>query len=66
MSSMFPPKQIDDPFGAVVSKAGLKQLRCAETEKCAASVLSCVCVLLCLSVRACDCVRVCVCVCCCA
>ena len=33
MSSIFPPKDIDNPFGAVVSAAGLKQLRCAETEK---------------------------------
>ena len=33
MSSIFPPKEISDPFGAVVSAAGMKQLRCAETEK---------------------------------
>ncbi|MDD4616551.1 MAG: 2,3-bisphosphoglycerate-independent phosphoglycerate mutase [Alphaproteobacteria bacterium] len=33
MTSLFPPKQIDDTLGEVVSKAGLKQLRVAETEK---------------------------------
>ena len=33
MSSIFPPKEIEQPFGAVVSEAGMKQLRCAETEK---------------------------------
>lgn len=33
MSSIFPPKVIDEPFGVVVANAGMKQLRCAETEK---------------------------------
>lgn len=31
--AMFPPQSLDNIFGQVVSEAGLKQLRCAETEK---------------------------------
>jgi 2,3-bisphosphoglycerate-independent phosphoglycerate mutase len=30
---LFPPEELEDTFGEVVSKAGLKQLRIAETEK---------------------------------
>ncbi|HVY13473.1 MAG TPA: 2,3-bisphosphoglycerate-independent phosphoglycerate mutase [Alphaproteobacteria bacterium] len=33
MATMFPPKNIEQTLGEVVSKAGLKQLRIAETEK---------------------------------
>jgi len=33
MTALFPPKQIDNSLGEIVSKAGLKQLRIAETEK---------------------------------
>lgn len=33
MSTLFPPKQISNSLGELVSKAGLKQLRIAETEK---------------------------------
>ncbi len=33
MPALFPPKAIDNGLGAVVSAAGLKQLRIAETEK---------------------------------
>ena len=33
MSVMFPPKDIQKPLGEVVSNAGMKQLRAAETEK---------------------------------
>jgi len=33
MSALFPPKQIENGFGEVISRAGLKQLRIAETEK---------------------------------
>ncbi len=31
--TLFPPEQLDDTFGEIVSKAGLTQLRIAETEK---------------------------------
>ena len=33
MTSVFPPKDITNSLGEVVSKAGLTQLRAAETEK---------------------------------
>ncbi|MDR3424955.1 MAG: 2,3-bisphosphoglycerate-independent phosphoglycerate mutase [Alphaproteobacteria bacterium] len=33
MAALFPPKKIEDSLGEVVAKAGLKQLRIAETEK---------------------------------
>ena len=33
LATLFPPEQLDDTFGEVVSKAGLSQLRIAETEK---------------------------------
>lgn len=33
MTALFPPKKIDNGLGEVVAKAGLKQLRIAETEK---------------------------------
>ena len=33
MSAIFPPKDIRLPLGEVVSRAGLTQLRTAETEK---------------------------------
>ncbi|MFA4994958.1 MAG: 2,3-bisphosphoglycerate-independent phosphoglycerate mutase [Bdellovibrionales bacterium] len=33
VSALFPPKQIENGLGEIVSKAGLKQLRIAETEK---------------------------------
>ena len=33
LSTMFPPQEPDETFGQVVSEAGLKQLRIAETEK---------------------------------
>ncbi|QQR69463.1 MAG: 2,3-bisphosphoglycerate-independent phosphoglycerate mutase [Alphaproteobacteria bacterium] len=33
LPALFPPKQIEDSLGEVVSKAGLRQLRLAETEK---------------------------------
>jgi 2,3-bisphosphoglycerate-independent phosphoglycerate mutase len=33
MTALFPPKQIEKALGEVVSEAGLKQLRIAETEK---------------------------------
>lgn len=33
MSALFPPKIINDTLGEIVSKAGMKQLRIAETEK---------------------------------
>nr|MDP9196648.1 2,3-bisphosphoglycerate-independent phosphoglycerate mutase [Pseudomonadota bacterium] len=33
MSALFPPKDIRDSLGEVISRAGLKQLRIAETEK---------------------------------
>ncbi len=33
MAALFPPKSIVDSLGEIVSKAGLKQLRIAETEK---------------------------------
>ncbi|NDE91345.1 MAG: 2,3-bisphosphoglycerate-independent phosphoglycerate mutase [Alphaproteobacteria bacterium] len=33
MSALFPPKIIENTLGEIVSKAGLKQLRIAETEK---------------------------------
>jgi 2,3-bisphosphoglycerate-independent phosphoglycerate mutase len=33
MSALFPPKEIKNGLGEIVSKAGLKQLRIAETEK---------------------------------
>lgn len=33
MSAIFPPRVLDDGYGAVVARAGLAQLRIAETEK---------------------------------
>ncbi|MBI3420136.1 MAG: 2,3-bisphosphoglycerate-independent phosphoglycerate mutase [Proteobacteria bacterium] len=33
MTTMFPPKKIEQTLGEIVSKAGMKQLRIAETEK---------------------------------
>ena len=33
LGALFPPENLDDTFGEVVSKAGLTQLRIAETEK---------------------------------
>ncbi|HEU0117270.1 MAG TPA: 2,3-bisphosphoglycerate-independent phosphoglycerate mutase [Alphaproteobacteria bacterium] len=33
MTAMFPPKQIESGMGELISKAGMKQLRIAETEK---------------------------------
>src|SRR5271163_1015226 len=33
LAALFPPENLDDTFGEVVSKAGLTQLRIAETEK---------------------------------
>jgi 2,3-bisphosphoglycerate-independent phosphoglycerate mutase len=33
LATLFPPEQLDDTFGEIVSKAGLTQLRIAETEK---------------------------------
>jgi 2,3-bisphosphoglycerate-independent phosphoglycerate mutase len=33
LATLFPPEKLDDTFGEVVSKAGLTQLRIAETEK---------------------------------
>ena len=33
ISTMFPPEKVEDSLGEVVSRAGLKQLRIAETEK---------------------------------
>lgn len=33
LAAIFPPKNINDSLGEIVSKAGLKQLRIAETEK---------------------------------
>ncbi len=33
LTAMFPPQQADNTLGEVISKAGLKQLRIAETEK---------------------------------
>src|SRR5260370_6359475 len=33
MTALFPPEDLKDTFGEVVSKAGLTQLRIAETEK---------------------------------
>ena len=33
LATLFPPENLDDTFGEVVSKAGLTQLRIAETEK---------------------------------
>jgi 2,3-bisphosphoglycerate-independent phosphoglycerate mutase len=33
LATVFPPQDLSDTFGEVVSKAGLKQLRIAETEK---------------------------------
>ena len=33
MATLFPPQSMDDLLGAVVSRAGLRQLRMAETEK---------------------------------
>ena len=33
LAALFPPQNLDDTFGEVVSKAGLTQLRIAETEK---------------------------------
>jgi 2,3-bisphosphoglycerate-independent phosphoglycerate mutase len=33
MSALFPPKQISDTLGEIMARAGLKQLRIAETEK---------------------------------
>ena len=33
MPALFPPKKITDSFGDIVARAGLKQLRIAETEK---------------------------------
>ena len=33
LGTLFPPEDLDDTFGEVVSRAGLRQLRIAETEK---------------------------------
>jgi 2,3-bisphosphoglycerate-independent phosphoglycerate mutase len=33
LATLFPPESLEDTFGEVVAKAGLKQLRIAETEK---------------------------------
>ncbi|MGA8548825.1 MAG: 2,3-bisphosphoglycerate-independent phosphoglycerate mutase [Stellaceae bacterium] len=33
LATLFPPENLDDTFGEVVAKAGLRQLRIAETEK---------------------------------
>ncbi|MGA8759497.1 MAG: 2,3-bisphosphoglycerate-independent phosphoglycerate mutase [Stellaceae bacterium] len=33
LGALFPPENLDDTFGEVISRAGLKQLRIAETEK---------------------------------
>ena len=33
IATLFPPENLDDTFGEIVAKAGLKQLRIAETEK---------------------------------
>jgi 2,3-bisphosphoglycerate-independent phosphoglycerate mutase len=33
LMTLFPPQNLDDTFGEIVAKAGLKQLRIAETEK---------------------------------
>jgi 2,3-bisphosphoglycerate-independent phosphoglycerate mutase len=33
LTTLFPPENLDDTFGEIVSKAGLTQLRIAETEK---------------------------------
>jgi 2,3-bisphosphoglycerate-independent phosphoglycerate mutase len=33
MSAIFPPQRLDNIFGEVIAKAGMKQLRIAETEK---------------------------------
>jgi 2,3-bisphosphoglycerate-independent phosphoglycerate mutase len=33
IDALFPPENLDDTFGEIVAKAGLKQLRVAETEK---------------------------------
>ena len=33
LETLFPPEDLDDTFGEVISRAGLKQLRIAETEK---------------------------------
>ncbi len=33
IAAVFPPEDLDDTFGEIVAKAGLKQLRVAETEK---------------------------------
>src|SRR5258706_7422901 len=33
MTALFPPEDLSDTFGEIVSKAGLTQLRIAETEK---------------------------------
>jgi 2,3-bisphosphoglycerate-independent phosphoglycerate mutase len=33
IATLFPPENLDDTFGEIIAKAGLKQLRIAETEK---------------------------------
>ncbi len=33
LATLFPPEKLDDTFGEIISKAGLSQLRIAETEK---------------------------------
>jgi 2,3-bisphosphoglycerate-independent phosphoglycerate mutase len=33
MTTLFPPEELSDTFGEIVARAGLKQLRIAETEK---------------------------------
>jgi 2,3-bisphosphoglycerate-independent phosphoglycerate mutase len=33
LGTLFPPENLDDTFGEIIAKAGLKQLRIAETEK---------------------------------